>query len=116
MRTRSIHKAALTDAVTPLEESGRRLAYKAATEGIVLLENDGCLPLKNKKIALYGAGAKKTIKGGTDQEKSMDVSRYLFWKGWNRPDALLQRCGGLKIMTDSLTKANRNIQKNSGRN
>lgn len=65
MRTRSIHKAALTDAVTPLEESGRRLAYKAATEGIVLLENDGCLPLKNKKIALYGAGAKKTIKGGT---------------------------------------------------
>ena len=64
-RTGSIHKAALTDAVTPLEESGKKLAYKAAVEGIVLLENDGSLPLKAGKIALYGAGAKKTIKGGT---------------------------------------------------
>ena len=42
MRTRSIHKAALTDAVTPLEEAGKKLAYEAAVEGIVLLENDGC--------------------------------------------------------------------------
>lgn len=65
MRTRSIHKAALTDAVTPLEEAGKEIAYQAAVEGIVLLENDGCLPLKPGKIALYGAGAKMTIKGGT---------------------------------------------------
>ena len=65
MRTRSIHKAALTDAVTPLEEAGKKLAYEAAVEGIVLLENDGCLPVKPGKIALYGAGAKMTIKGGT---------------------------------------------------
>ena len=35
MRTRSIHKAALTDAVTPLEEAGKKLAYEAAVEGIV---------------------------------------------------------------------------------
>ncbi|MEI3333986.1 MAG: glycoside hydrolase family 3 C-terminal domain-containing protein [Dorea longicatena] len=38
-------------------------------EGIVLLENDGCLPVNPKinhgKLALYGAGAKMTIKGGT---------------------------------------------------
>ena len=65
MRTRNIHKAALTDAVTPLEENGKEIAYQAAVEGIVLLENDGCLPLKPGKIALYGAGAKMTIKGGT---------------------------------------------------
>lgn len=65
MRTRSIHKAALSDEVTPLEESGKKLAYRAATEGIVLLENDGSLPLRVGKVALYGAGAKKTIKGGT---------------------------------------------------
>ena len=69
MRTRNIHKAALTDAVTPLEEAGKKLAYEAAVEGIVLLENDGCLPVNPKinhgKLALYGAGAKMTIKGGT---------------------------------------------------
>ena len=47
------------------KKSGKKLAYKAAVEGIVLLENDGSLPLKAGKIALYGAGAKKTIKGGT---------------------------------------------------
>ena len=65
MRTRNIHKAALTDAVTSLEKAGKEIAYQAAVEGIVLLENDGCLPLKPGKIALYGAGAKMTIKGGT---------------------------------------------------
>ncbi len=32
MRTRNIHKAALTDAVTPLEEAGKKLAYEAAVE------------------------------------------------------------------------------------
>jgi len=57
MRTRSIHKAALTDAVTPLEEAGKKLAYEAAVEGIVLLENDGCLPVNPKinhgKLALW---------------------------------------------------------------
>ena len=49
MRTRNIHKAALTDAVTPLEEAGKEIAYQAAVEGIVLLENDGCLPLNPGK-------------------------------------------------------------------
>ena len=43
--------------------------YKRQVEGIVLLENDGCLPVNPKinhgKLALYGAGAKMTIKGGT---------------------------------------------------
>jgi len=39
---------------------------KLTPEGMVLLENNGILPLKDeKKIALYGTGARKTIKGGT---------------------------------------------------
>ena len=47
------------------ELANRALARKAATEGFVLLKNDGVLPLKEKKVALYGAGARMTVKGGT---------------------------------------------------
>ncbi len=54
-----------TDAETKAERQHREVAYRAALEGIVLLENDGCLPLNPGKIALYGAGAGITIKGGT---------------------------------------------------
>lgn len=51
---------------TELEKSNRQIAKEAAIEGMVLLKNeDNVLPLKNKKIALYGNGAKMTIKGGT---------------------------------------------------
>ena len=47
------------------EREHRALARRAAAEGIVLLENDGALPIKPGKIALYGAGARMTVKGGT---------------------------------------------------
>ena len=47
------------------EIENRKLAYEAALEGIVLLKNDGTLPLKPCDIALYGAGARHTVKGGS---------------------------------------------------
>lgn len=43
----------------------RSLIRKCAAEGMVLLENNGVLPLKSGKIALYGAGAGGTIYCGT---------------------------------------------------
>lgn len=43
----------------------RELARSAATEGIVLLKNDGGMPVKVGKLALFGAGGVKTVKGGT---------------------------------------------------
>lgn len=48
-----------------MELANRELARRAAAEGFVLLENDGILPLKKKRIALYGSGARMTVKGGT---------------------------------------------------
>lgn len=42
-----------------------KIAYEAACESIVLLKNDGALPLSGRNIALYGGGAIMTIKGGT---------------------------------------------------
>ena len=57
----------VSDAVTERETKNRKLARKAAAEGFVLLKNENhFLPLqKGIKIGLYGAGAIRTIKGGT---------------------------------------------------
>ena len=53
--------------VQPWETEHRKVARRAAAEGIVLLKNeDHILPLKQgSSVAIYGAGAGKTIKGGT---------------------------------------------------
>ena len=62
---KTITGAHLTDEITPLELENRQIARRAAAEGIVLLKNNGALPLKPGKIALFGAGARHTVKGGT---------------------------------------------------
>ena len=46
------------------EKRNLQVAYEAACESIVLLENDGALPIQLGKVALYGAGAMRTVKGG----------------------------------------------------
>lgn len=52
--------------VQPWEVAHAQIAREAAEEGIVLLKNDGVLPLAPRsKVALFGAGASHTIKGGT---------------------------------------------------
>lgn len=43
----------------------RSLARRTTGEGIVLLQNDGALPMEPRKIALYGSGARLTVKGGS---------------------------------------------------
>lgn len=51
--------------ITEREINNSIISRKAAEEGFVLLKNNGVLPLKEKKnIALYGAGAQRTVKGG----------------------------------------------------
>lgn len=47
------------------ERNHRAIARQAAAEGIVLLENNGVLPLHPQKIALYGSGSRMTVKGGS---------------------------------------------------
>ena len=58
-------KASFSDAVTQRELDNLQVAYRAACESVVLLKNDGTLPLQTRKIALFGPGASMTIKGGT---------------------------------------------------
>ncbi|MDE7225139.1 MAG: glycoside hydrolase family 3 C-terminal domain-containing protein, partial [Acetatifactor sp.] len=55
----------ISETPSVLELNNRALARLAAAEGFVLLKNDNStLPLKSKRIALYGMGARKTVKGG----------------------------------------------------
>ena len=64
----------ITPEISAREMKNAALARRAAAESFVLLKNDGTLPLKEKKIALYGMGARKTVSGG---EGSGDVApRY----------------------------------------
>ena len=58
-------KASPSPEANERELQNLQVAYQAACEAMVLLKNDGALPFHHKKIALYGAGAIKTIKGGT---------------------------------------------------
>lgn len=58
-------KANPSSDISPREKENLQIAYEAACEAMVLLKNDGTLPFKTKKVALYGPGASMTIKGGT---------------------------------------------------
>lgn len=51
--------------ITGLERKNGKIARAVAAEGIVLLKNEGVLPVSAGKIALFGEGATHTVKGGT---------------------------------------------------
>ena len=53
--------------MSPREKRNMDRARALASQGMVLLKNDGVLPLEKNgmKIALFGSGARRTVKGGT---------------------------------------------------
>lgn len=61
----------------------RQVAREAAAEGIVLLKNeDNVLPLKSgSAVAIYGAGAGRTIKGGTGSGDVNERENVSIWQG-----------------------------------
>ena len=70
------YSGTLDPAVSARELENRALARKAAAEGFVLLQNDGVLPISpGEKIALFGAGACFTMKGGTGSGDVNERSR-----------------------------------------
>lgn len=59
------HSGSLDKKPSQRELSHKSFARKAAAEGIVLLKNEGLLPLDSSwPLALLGNGARKTVKGG----------------------------------------------------
>ena len=72
----------------------RELARRAAADGMVLLKNEGgLLPLsKGEPLALYGAGACFTIKGGTGSGDVNSRETVSIWRGL--------KAAGFKITTE----------------
>lgn len=62
---KSILYASRSQEITDRERTNYALSRRICAEGIVLLENDGSLPIKSDNVALYGAGARHTAFGGT---------------------------------------------------
>ena len=69
MKMKIRNKTAFTDEVTPLEKENAQVSYEAALEGIVLMENDGTLPLKPAKCAVRS------------RSRHDDQGRYRFGRG-----------------------------------
>ena len=61
------YKALKNHEMSLMEKEHMEIVRKMAAECMVLLENDGVLPLtvSGGNIALYGNGARRTVKGGT---------------------------------------------------
>jgi len=79
--------------ISEREKKNAMLSRKAGAECIVLLENDGTLPLKKgSSIALFGTGARHTIKGGTGSGNVVSCRSWV-----NVDEGLLN--GGYKLTT-----------------
>ncbi|MGN0999201.1 MAG: glycoside hydrolase family 3 protein [Faecousia sp.] len=73
---------ATTDAqISEREKQHMALARQIYANGIVLLENNGVLPLRNSNIALYGFGARHTGFGGTGSGENRPRQRINIEQG-----------------------------------
>ena len=87
MRQRIIKKRGFSGIRNPeiseRERKNRAVARKAAAEGMVLLKNEkGILPLTpGSRVALYGIGASRTIKGGTGSGDVNERERVSIYQG-----------------------------------
>ncbi|MBQ6812726.1 MAG: glycoside hydrolase family 3 C-terminal domain-containing protein [Agathobacter sp.] len=84
---------AFTSEESQRERDHKALARRVAAEGIVLLKNDGVLPLKNRKIAIYGPGSRMTVKGGSgsgdvQERHSVTIEEGLLNAGFVFPTTL----------------------------
>lgn len=76
------HSGTRDQAPSPREQENAALARQAAAAGIVLLKNRGVLPLNpGAPVALFGAGAGRTVKGGTGSGDVNNRASVSIWQG-----------------------------------
>lgn len=95
--------ASTSNEVTLSEKKHAEVSLNLAAECPVLIENDGTLPLNTKKIALYGFGARHTVKGGTgsgdvNTRKNVNVEEGLANAGYEiLTTAWIDRCEQMRM-------------------
>lgn len=104
LRTRGISETRV-QAESERERAHRGIARKAAAEGIVLLENNGVLPLKkDSRVALYGGGARHTIKGGTGSGMVHNRSNVSIYEGLKNAGFTITTEGWLDAYDEEYSK------------
>ena len=104
-------KAATDNSISQREISHQNLARTAAAESIVLLKNDGALPVKPGSIALFGAGAAYTIKGGTGSGEVNERRSVTIWEGLKNAGFTITTEGWLKEYSEYLEKEKQSFYK-----
>ena len=94
----------LTPEESEREKKHKSLARRAAAEGYVLLKNEGLLPLQNKNIALYGAGSRRTVKGGSGSGDVYERHSVTIEEGLKMPDLPSRRLCGWIVLKKSFRK------------
>ncbi|HIV87355.1 MAG TPA: glycoside hydrolase family 3 C-terminal domain-containing protein [Candidatus Pygmaiobacter gallistercoris] len=90
---KNIYLATTNPEPSAREEENRAKSGLAAEEGMVLLKNDGVLPLAaGAAVALYGRGARRTVKGGTGSGGVNERSVVSIYEGLKN--------AGFRITTD----------------
>ena len=78
---KTTHCGTQNPAISPREQVHAALARAIAAEGMVLLKNDGLLPLANVPVALLGSGAVMTVKGGIGSGDVNNRRTVSIWEG-----------------------------------
>ena len=90
-------KAKLTQDITELEVKNGKVALEAAGEAIVLLENNGILPLKKgTRVAMFGDGVTNTVKCGSGSGEVNERHSITIFEGMER--------AGFEIVNRTLLK------------
>lgn len=91
------HSGTLEAQPSVREQRHREFARKAAAEGMVLMKNDGLLPLDaGAPVALFGCGAVKTVKGGTGSGDVNNRETVSIFQGMKDAGAVVTSEGWLK--------------------
>lgn len=93
--------------VSEREIRNQARSRRIAAEGMVLLENNGLLPLtlKGRRIALYGNGARRTVKGGTGSGDVNSRSVVTVEQGLEKAGAIITTQTWLNRLDDTVAAA-----------